>query len=76
MFFMHLVFNSMTLIFALMLLICLSLGVSLWRIVRDKAGSKRPVRSLSIRILLSLLLLLFLVIAALKGWIHPHAING
>ena len=49
-----------------------SLGSGLFYLVKDKGESKRMVRALTIRITLSIVLLLFLVIAGWQGWIAPH----
>jgi len=49
-----------------------SLGSGLFYMVKDKGESKRMVRALTIRIALSVTLLLFLVFAGWQGWIAPH----
>ena len=49
-----------------------SLGVALFHLVHDKGESKRMARALTIRIVLSVALFLFLVVGWWQGWIHPH----
>jgi hypothetical protein len=47
-----------------------SLGFGLFHFVNDKGESKKMVWALTFRVVLSLALLAFVVIAWLQGWIH------
>jgi hypothetical protein len=55
-----------------MFVILFALGSGLYYLVHDAGQSKRTVKALSWRIGLSLALFLFLFIAYILGWIHPH----
>jgi type IV secretory pathway TrbL component len=60
----------------LMLLgIVASLGSGLFHLVRDKNGSDRTARALTIRILLSVLLFGMLMLGIYTGVIEPHGVN-
>lgn len=48
-----------------------SLGFGLFHLVSDKGESKKMVKALTFRIVLSLALFLFLLVAWWQGWIHP-----
>lgn len=50
-----------------------SLGASLFFLYRDQDGSKRVLKALKIRVGLSILLVVFLVVAYAMGWISPQA---
>jgi hypothetical protein len=52
-----------------------SLGMGLFHLVNDKGDSKRMVRALTVRIVLSVALFLFLLLAWWQGWIHPRGFN-
>jgi hypothetical protein len=58
-----------------LLFIFYSLGSALYFIVRDKANSTRAIKALTWRIVLSIVLFIFLIIAFSLGWIEPHAIR-
>jgi hypothetical protein len=51
--------------------IVVSLGIGMFHLVSDKGESKKMVRALTFRIILSLALFLFLLLAWWQGWIHP-----
>jgi hypothetical protein len=53
--------------------IVVSLGSGLVFLVRDKDGSRRVLRALTVRISLSVLLFLLLIAAWLAGLIEPNA---
>jgi len=59
-------------IFFVMFLILMALGSGLLGIVKAKSDSKRTVKSLTIRIILSVSLFIFLFIAFKFQWITPH----
>jgi len=52
--------------------ILIALTTGLIQLVRDKGNSTRVVKSLSIRIILSLALFAFLIFAFIMGWIQPQ----
>jgi len=59
----------------LLIVILISLGQGLFYLINDKGGtSKRTVKSLSLRIGLSLFLFAFMILAGFMGWIQPHGI--
>jgi uncharacterized membrane protein len=51
-----------------------SLGVALFHLAADRGDSNRLVRSLTVRVVLSVALFLLLVIAWRVGLIHPHGL--
>jgi hypothetical protein len=53
--------------------ILLSLGSALFYLIRDKEGSPRVLRALTLRISLSVLLFLLLMAAWFAGLIEPNA---
>jgi hypothetical protein len=55
--------------------IVLSLGSGLFYMVRDRSGSDRTVRALTIRILLSVFLFGMLMLGIYTGVIEPHGVN-
>jgi hypothetical protein len=57
-----------------LLAILAALGSGLFFLVSDGGDKRRTVMALTLRIGLSLALILFLVIGYLLGWIHPHGI--
>lgn len=63
------------LIVACLIAIVISLGSGLFHLVSDKGESKRMVRALTIRIVLSLGLFILLFVAWSQGLIHPHDIG-
>ena len=65
-------------IIVILVAILASLGSGLVFLARDKDGSSRVLRALTIRITLSVVLFLLLMAAWLAGWIQPNAtpLNG
>ena len=51
-----------------------SLSTGLFHLVSDKGKSKQMVRALTVRIVLSVILFLFLVLAWWQGWIGPQGL--
>jgi succinate dehydrogenase/fumarate reductase cytochrome b subunit len=49
-----------------------SLSTGLFHLVSDKGKSKQMVRALTVRVVLSVALFLFLLLAWWQGWIQPH----
>ena len=52
--------------------IVVSLGASLFFLYRDQDGSTRVLKALKIRVALSIVLVVFLVVAYSLGWISPQ----
>ncbi len=59
-------------IFFVMFLILVALGSGLIGLVKAKENSKRTVKSLTIRVILSVSLFIFLFVAFKFQWIAPH----
>jgi Na+-driven multidrug efflux pump len=66
--------NSTTIIIGFLVLIIIALFSGLFFLISDDGSKKRTLRALSIRIGLSVALILFLVVGFLSGWIKPHGI--
>jgi hypothetical protein len=64
------------LIVVLLLAIVASLVAGGFFLVRDPSRSRRTLNALTWRVALQLTLIIFLVLAFLMGWIHPHAVTG
>ncbi|MGQ0658493.1 MAG: twin transmembrane helix small protein [Chromatiales bacterium] len=62
-------------VIAVLAAILLSLGSALFYLVRDRGQDERTVKSLTVRIALSVALFFLLMIAAFMGWITPHGIR-
>lgn len=58
----------------LLLAILASLGVALWRLIKDRGASDRTVRALTLRIGLSVALFVLLVLGMLTGVVVPHGV--
>lgn len=52
-----------------------SLGSGLYYLVKDQGKTKRTVRALTFRIVLSMLLFIGLFVAFAMGWIAPHTLT-
>ncbi len=63
------------LIVGVLILILWNLGSGLYYMLVDKGQSKRTVNSLTKRIVLSVALILFVVLAIKMGWIAPHGVG-
>lgn len=63
------------LIVACLIAIVVTLGSGLFHLVNDKGESKKMVRSLTIRIALSVALFILLFIAWSQGMIEPHGVG-
>ncbi|WP_240097285.1 twin transmembrane helix small protein [Thermomonas flagellata] len=64
------------LIVGVLLLIVWNLGAGLYYMLVDKGTTRRTVNSLTRRIVLSVALILFVIIAIWRGWIVPHGVGG
>ena len=62
-------------IILLLVIILISLASGLFFLVRDKGKSDRTVKSLTLRIVLSIALFILLFIGFASGLIKPHGIN-
>jgi uncharacterized membrane protein len=62
-------------IIAVFIAILASLFSGMYFMLHDKSASTRNVKSLSIRIGLSLALFALLIVAYYLGWIHPNAVH-
>ena len=62
-------------IILILIIILISLAFSLFFLVRDKGESDRTVKSLTLRIALSIALFILLFIGYTAGLIKPHGIN-
>jgi hypothetical protein len=60
------------LIVACLIAIVVSLGSGLFHLVNDKGDSKKMVRALTVRVVLSVALFILLLIAWSQGVIAPH----
>lgn len=56
--------------------IVISLFTGLFFLIKDSSQSRRTMRALTVRVSLSVALIVFLLVAAAMGWIHPHGIGG
>jgi len=65
-------FMKIVIVFFLIAIV-FSLGSALLYFVKDKGGSERTVKSLTLRVGLSVLLFLFLLFAGYMGWITPNS---
>ena len=65
---------SNVLIVVFLLAIFTALGAGLVFLVGDRRDSRRTVKALTWRIVLTIALLVFLVLAYFMGWISPHGI--
>ena len=63
------------LVVAVLVAIVASLGTALYHLATGQGDSSKMVRSLTLRVALSVALFLLLMIAWRLGWIHPHGIE-
>lgn len=64
-----------TVIVLLLIVILLSLTSGMVFLVKDKGQTDRTVKSLTVRIVLSITLFILLFIGFRMGWIQPHGIT-
>jgi len=60
------------LIVVLLLFIIFSLGSAMFYLVKGQGQSKNTLRFLTVRVALSVVLFLFIILAAKMGWIEPN----
>jgi hypothetical protein len=61
-------------ILVLLALIILSLGAGMVTLIKDRNQTNRTVKFLTLRIVLSILVFIFIAISFFMGWIQPHGI--
>jgi len=61
------------LIIIMLLFIIFSLGSAMFYLVKGKGQSNNTLRFLTVRIVLSVLLFLFIILSAKMGWIETHS---
>ena len=54
----------------------ISLGAALFYLVKDKGTTKRTVNALTVRITISVSIILLLIIGYYSGLIQPHGLGG
>lgn len=59
-------------IIIMLLFILFSLGSAMFYLVKGQGKSQNTVRFLTVRVVLSVLLFLFIILAAHMGWIETH----
>jgi multisubunit Na+/H+ antiporter MnhF subunit len=59
-------------IVALLLFVVVSLFTAFYYLVRDPASSKRVVKTLFLRVGLSLFIMLLIALGVKMGWVTPH----
>ncbi|KAA3639715.1 MAG: twin transmembrane helix small protein [Proteobacteria bacterium] len=57
------------------LFILYSMGSALFYLSRDKGQSSNTVRFLTVRVVLSVVLFMFIILAMKMGWIVPHGLQ-
>ncbi len=60
-------------IIIMLLFILFSLGSAMFYLVKGQGQSKNTVRFLTVRVVLSVLLFLFIILAAKMGWVQTQA---
>lgn len=60
-------------IVVLLLAVLAALFSSVFFLVKDKSDKRRTLALLKLRVALSVMLIVFVIIAYAMGWIHPHA---
>ena len=55
-------------------LIVLSLAAGMFSMIKDQENSDRTVKMLTIRIVLSIVIFIFIFISFYMGWIQPHGV--
>lgn len=62
-------------IVALLLAIVVALFSGLFFLLKDSSQSRRTLRALTLRVGLSVALILFLLLSVYMGWIKPHGLQ-
>ncbi len=63
-----------TIILIMLLLVLLSLGASMFTLIKDRNNSNRTVKFLTFRIVISVSLFLLIILSFFLGWIQPHGL--
>lgn len=61
-------------VLVLLALVLISLGAGMFSLIKDRGETNRTAKFLTIRIVLSIALLVVLVVSFLMGWIQPHGL--
>ena len=61
-------------ILVMLALILLSLGAGMVTLIKDRNQTNRTAQFLTLRIVLSILVFIFIAISFFMGWIQPHGI--
>ena len=64
------------LIVVLFIIILISLSAALYYLIKDKGTTKRTVNALTIRIAVSISIILLLILGYYTGVIQPHGLGG
>ncbi|MGH8455866.1 MAG: DUF2909 domain-containing protein [Stenotrophobium sp.] len=59
-------------IVGLLIAVVVTLFSSVYFLVNDPSSKRRTLLLLKVRVMLSVTLIVFLIVAYLMGWIHPH----
>lgn len=65
-----------TIIIILLFAIIVALGAAGVYLIKGGDDDRRTLYALTLRIVLSVALIVFLIVAFTLGWIHPHGISG
>lgn len=63
-----------TIILIMLLLVLVSLGASMFTMIKDRNKTDRTVKFLTFRIAISVSLFVLLIVSFFMGWIQPHGI--
>ncbi|MEM7400695.1 MAG: twin transmembrane helix small protein [Pseudomonadota bacterium] len=69
-------FSVKIIIIVMFIIILISLGAALYYLVQDKGTTKRTVNALTVRITVSISIILLLIIGYYSGLIQPHGLGG
>jgi hypothetical protein len=61
-------------VLVLLALVLISLGASMFSLIKDRGETNRTVKFLTVRIVLSIALFVLLGISFAMGWIQPHGV--
>jgi len=61
-------------VLVLLALVLISLGAGMFSMIKDRGETNRTVKFLTVRIVLSIALIVLLGISFAMGWIQPHGV--
>ena len=67
---------SKIIILTLLAAVILALFAGLYFLIKEPASSRKTLRSLILRIAITIALMLLLLLAVYMGWIVPHPVGG